>query len=86
MMRRIFFAFCISVALFTVTAVPVFADCKDEIKEVRDDLDKNKDTYDREAVAQARKHLVQAEVPSLKPADCRREVAEAKKALRQGKK
>jgi hypothetical protein len=56
------------------------------VKEVRDDIDKNKDTYTAEARAEAQKHLVQAEVPSLKLADCQREVEKAKKALRQGKK
>jgi hypothetical protein len=68
-------------------ATPALAtDCKDKVKEVRDDIDKNKDDYTAEARAEAQKHLVQAELPSLKIADCQREVEKAKKALRQGKK
>jgi hypothetical protein len=62
------------------------ADCREMVKEVRDDIDKNRDEYTAEARAEAQKHLVQAEVPSLKIADCRREVEKAKKALREGKK
>jgi hypothetical protein len=74
-------------SLSVLGATPALAgDCKDKVKEVRDDIDKNKDTYTAEARAEAQKHLVQAEVPSLKLADCQREVEKAKKALRQGKK
>jgi hypothetical protein len=62
------------------------AGCKDDVKEVREDIEKNRDNYSAEARAEAQKHLVQAEVPSLKLADCRREVEKAKKALRDGKK
>lgn len=74
-------------SLSVLSATPALAaDCKDKVKEVRDDIDKNKDNYTPEARAEAQKHLVQAEVPSLKLADCQREVEKAKKALRQGKK
>lgn len=74
-------------SLSVLGATPALAaDCKDKVKEVRDDIDKNKDNYTTEARAEAQKHLVQAEVPSLKLADCQREVEKAKKALRQGKK
>jgi hypothetical protein len=67
--------------------MPALADdCKDKVKEVRDDIEKNRDSYSQEARAEAQKHLVQAEVPSLKLADCEREVKKAKKALREGKK
>jgi hypothetical protein len=67
-------------------AAPALADCKDEVKEVRDEIEKNREDYTAEARAEAQKHLVAAEVPSLKLADCRREVHKAKKALDDGKK
>lgn len=86
MIRKMFFAFCYVATLLTLAAVPAHADCEDEIKEVHDDIDKNKDDYTKDAISEARKHLRQAEIPSLKLADCQREVREAKKALRQGKK
>jgi hypothetical protein len=74
-------------SLSILGAAPALAeDCKDKVKEVRDDLEKNRDSYKAEARAEAQKHLVEAEVPSLKLADCRREVEKAKKALRDGKK
>jgi hypothetical protein len=74
-------------SLAVLAATPALADgCKDEVKEVREDLDKNRDEYSADARAEAQRHLVQAEVPSLKLADCRREVEKAKKALRDGKK
>jgi hypothetical protein len=74
-------------SLSVLNAPPALAaDCKDKVKEVRDDIEKNRDSYTPEARAEAQKHLVQAEVPSLKLADCEREVKKAKKALREGKK
>ena len=86
MMRNIDFAVAGLAAVLIVTAVPALADCKDEVKEVQDDIDKNKDNYTQKAKVEARKHLVAAEVPSAKLADCRREVRAAKQALRKGKK
>jgi len=85
-MRQLILSLVLVTALVTVPVVTVYADCKDEIQEVRDDIENNKDKYTREAIAEARKHLLDAELPSLKLADCRREVMAAKKALRQGKK
>lgn len=74
-------------SLSVLNAPPALAaDCKDKVKEVRDDIEKNRDGYTAEARAEAQKHLVQAEVPSLKLGDCEREVSKAKKALREGKK
>ena len=74
-------------SLSVLGATPALAaDCRDKVKEVREDIEKNKNDYTAEARAEAQKHLVQAEVPSLKLADCQREVEKAKKALRQGKK
>ena len=86
MIRQIFFVFVFAGAILTAASIPAHADCKDEIQEVREDIERNKDDYTKEAIAKARKHLVQAEIPSLKLADCQREVAKAKQALRQGKK
>ena len=85
-MRKISLVLGCVAALSMAAVAPAYADCKDNVQEIRDDIDKNKDGYTQEAKAKARKHLVQAEVPSLKLADCQREVAAAKQALRQGKK
>jgi hypothetical protein len=74
-------------SLSVLSAAPALADeCKDKVKEVRDDIEKNREKYTADARAEAQKHLVEAEVPSLKVGDCRREVEKAKKALREGKK
>jgi hypothetical protein len=86
MIRKIFLIFACAAAIVTAAAFPAQADCKDEIQEVREDIDRNKDNYTMEAIAKARKHLLQAEIPSLKLADCRREVAAARQALRPGRK
>jgi hypothetical protein len=56
-------------ALSVLGATPALADCKDKVKEVREDIDKNKNNYSAEARAEAQKHLVNAEVP---PAEQRR--------------
>jgi hypothetical protein len=85
-MSKVLPVFCCVAALLTAATVPAHADCKDEIQAVRDDMEQNKKDYTADAMIEARKHLVQADIPSLKLADCRREVAAAKKELRQGKK
>ena len=69
-----------------VTASPVFADCKDEIEDVEKDLKDNRDKYTADALRDARKNLEQARRADNRPAECRREVAEARKALEKGKK
>jgi hypothetical protein len=86
MLRQLFISIVLGATLITAAATPVIADFKEEIREVRDDIDKNKEDYTKEAIVKARKHLVKAEMPSLKPADCRRQVRAAKMALRKGKK
>jgi hypothetical protein len=86
MLSRIARLVSLLASLSFLGASPALADCKDEVKEVREDIEQNRDRYTAEARAEAQKHLVQAEVPSLKLADCRREVEKAKKALREGKK
>ncbi len=49
-------------------------------------ISNNKDDYIKEAIVRARKHLMQAELPSIRIANCRRKLLAAKKELRQGKK
>lgn len=73
----------LSIAL---TARPAFADCKDEIEDVEKDLKDNRDKYTADAVKDARKSLQEARRVSDRTVECRREVAEARKALAKGKK
>jgi hypothetical protein len=89
-MRRRNFVALIGTALaslaIAVTAGPAFADCKDEIEEINKDLKDNRDKYTADAVKDARKNLEQARQAVDRAVECRREVAEARKALAKGKK
>jgi hypothetical protein len=69
-----------------LTAPPAVADCKDEIEDVEKDMKDNKDKYTADAMRDARKSLGEARRVVDRAAECRREVAEARKALAKGKK
>jgi hypothetical protein len=71
----------------TMTATPVFADCKDEIEEVDKEMRDNRDKYTADALRDARKSLQEARRHvSGRSAECSREVLEARKTLEKGKK
>lgn len=71
----------------TMTATPVFADCKDEIEEVDKEMRDNRDKYTADALRDARKSLQEARRHIAgRSVECRREVLEARKALEKGKK
>jgi hypothetical protein len=77
----------LTVISITVTATPAFADCKDEIEEVDQEMRDNRDKYTADALRDARKSLQEARRHIAgRSVECRREVLEARKALEKGKK
>ncbi len=80
-------AFAILVALLVgLQTGPALADCKDQVREMRQDINDNKDDYTREARMEAKKHLAQAELTLVNPLECREHLREARRVLRDGKK
>ncbi len=61
------------------------ADCKDEVRELRQEINDNRDKYTREARAEAQKELVAAQAQIASPLVCREHLRKARRALRQDK-
>jgi hypothetical protein len=59
--------------------------CREEIDRVSKMIDDKKANYTQSARAEARQHLAAARAQVGQPADCRKQVQEARQALRQGK-
>jgi hypothetical protein len=63
----------------------VQAGCQDQVDELRDKINDNKDDYTLAARREAKRHLAAAEVKRLSPLECREKLREARQALRQGR-
>ena len=72
-------------------AFPVIADvgvtdkCQEEVEELADKIDRNKDDYTAEARRKARANLAAARTNRANPAKCRENLRDARQELRQGK-
>ena len=79
------------VLLFALIAIPVSADlgvtdgCQDDIKELEDKISDNKDDYTAESRRKARTELAAARTNRLNPVNCRKNIQDARKHLREGK-
>ena len=60
--------------------------CQEEVKELEDKIDKNKDDYTSEARRKARANLAAAKTNRANPAKCRENLRDARQDLRDGKK
>ena len=85
-------AFVLS-ALFTLgSSLSLMADvgitdkCQEEVKELEDKIEKNKDDYTSEARAKAKANLAAAKTNRANPAKCRENLRDARQDLRDGKK
>ena len=81
----------IIVAMNFVGAAPALADlgvtdaCQDDIKDLQDKINDNKDDYTAESRRKAKAQLSAARTNRMNPAKCRGNVLDARKELREGK-
>ncbi len=59
--------------------------CQKDIKDLEDDIKDDRDDYTAESVAKARAELAAAKTNRLNPAKCRKNIQDARQALREGK-
>jgi hypothetical protein len=59
--------------------------CQDDVKELEDKINDNKDDYTAEARRKAKNHLLAAKTNRLNPAKCRGNILDARKELQDGK-
>ena len=62
------------------------ADCGDRVKELRKEIEQDKDKYTPASRREAQKELILAEAPSIQPLQCNEHISKARKILRDGKK
>jgi hypothetical protein len=85
-------AFALSALLtlgYTVSAtadVGITDKCQEEVKELEEKIEENKDDYTSEARRKARAHLAAAKTNRANPAKCRENLRDARQDLRDGKK
>ena len=65
--------------------VGVTDDCQDDIKELEDEIKDDRDDYTAESVAKARAELTLAKTNRMNPVKCRKNLQDARQALREGK-
>ena len=89
MNKMIFIAIIFAMSLWCIS--PSMADvgvtdaCQDDVKELMDEINDNRDDYTAESRRKAKKHLMEAKTNRLNPAKCRKNILEAREELREGK-
>ena len=66
--------------------VGVTDDCQQDIKELRDEIERDKDLYTVDSRTKANAELTMAQTNRLNPVKCRKNIQDARAALRKGKK
>ncbi len=78
-------AACLLLSAPSMAELGVTDDCQDDIKKLEDDIEKDRDDYTAESVAKARSQLTLAKTNRLNPVKCRKNLQDARQALREGK-
>ena len=76
---------CSWTATATVADVGVTDACQNNVKELEEEIDDNKDDYTAESRRKARNQLMAAKTNRLNPLKCRENIRDARKELREGK-
>lgn len=81
---------CLAVAILVSFDVAhadlgVTDNCQDEVKELNEKIEKDRDDYTPESRARAREELAKARTNRLNPTKCRKNVRNARQELRKGK-
>lgn len=90
-MMKKYFALLLSTIITLSLSLPTLADvgitdkCQEEVKELEDKIDKNKDDYTSEARRKAKANLAAAKTNRANPAKCRENLRDARQDLRDGK-
>lgn len=80
--------FMASLLLFPVQAysdLAVTDNCQDEVKELEEKIEKDRDEYSADSRSKARAELARAKTNRLDPIKCRKNVQDARQELRKGK-
>lgn len=74
-----------------MSSLPAYADigvtdsCQDDVKELRKEIDRNKDDYTSESRKKANRQLTAAKTNRMSPTRCRKNILDARQELEKGK-
>jgi len=71
----------IAIFLVLATGSAAFADCKEEVNHLRQEINDNRDNYTADSRAEAKKELAMAQATLLQPLECREHLRNARQAL-----
>jgi hypothetical protein len=69
----------------SLAQIGVTDNCQDDIKKLEDDIRDDRDDYTAESIAKATAELTAAKTNRLNPVKCRKNIQDARQALREGK-
>jgi hypothetical protein len=75
----------LALATDTFAQLGVTDNCQEDIEKLEDEMKRDKDEYTAESRAKAQTQLTAAKTNRLNPAKCRKNLADARQELRQGK-
>ena len=89
MNRMISIAIIVAMSLWCISPslaeIGVTDACQDDVKELMDEINDNRDDYTAESRSKAKQHLLEAKTNRLNPAKCRKNILDAREELRKGK-
>ncbi len=79
-------ACCFLVAPAAFADIVLTDDCQEDIRRLQDEISDNRDDYTAESRTKANAELTVAKTNIINPVKCRKNIRDAKEALRKGKK
>ncbi len=76
---------CLFVAQLAWADLVLTDDCQEDIRRIQDEISENKDDYTAESRTKANAELTVAKTNIINPIKCRKNIHDAKDALRKGK-
>ena len=75
----------LALSMQTFADLGVTDNCQDEVKDVEEKIEKDRDEYTAESRSKAKAELTKAKTNRLDPIKCRKNVQDARQELRKGK-
>ena len=72
-------------AIAVAGAAPAFGDCRDQVRELRQEINDDRNGYSPASRIEAKRHLAAAELTIMQPLECRTQLRQARQALRKGR-
>lgn len=81
----LFFSLTLLLPALSSADVGLTGNCQDDIRDLQDEIERDKDDYTAESRAKANAELTVAKTNLVNPVKCRKNIQDARAALRKGK-